>query len=202
MSSWYDAYYYQTLKTKQMRLITLFCFFVLISMNLSAQDKYYTRNGNITFHSDAPLEKIEAKNNQVTSVIDIKSGQMEFAVLIKAFQFEKALMQEHFNENYMESSKYPKATFKGKIVNINDIDLSKNGEHEVKVDGQLTIHGVTNDVTTTGILNVTPSGIEGDCTFTVAVADYKIEIPAVVRDNIAKTVDIVVDVDYQTLEGK
>ena len=85
-------------------LATLFC------LNLSAQ-KFFTREGKISFYSDAPMEKIEAHNQQATSVIDIESGRMEFAVLIKAFQFEKALMQEHFNENYMESSKYPKATF-------------------------------------------------------------------------------------------
>lgn len=185
-----------------MRTIAIVFFIAVFALNVSAQEKYYTRNGTISFYSEAPLETIEAVNNQVTSVIDPKTGQMEFAVLIKAFQFEKALMQEHFNENYMESSKYPKGTFKGKITNIDEVDLTKEGEHKVHVKGDLTIHGVTNEVESDGTLNVTPNGIEGDCTFTVAVADYKIEIPAVVRDNIAKKVDITVDVDYKPLENK
>ena len=77
--------------------------------------KYFTKDGKVSFYSDALMEKIEAHNTKAASVIDAENGQMEFAVLIKAFQFEKALMQEHFNENYMESSTYPKASFKGKI---------------------------------------------------------------------------------------
>jgi polyisoprenoid-binding protein YceI len=185
-----------------MRILSILVVSFILALNVQAQDKFFTRDGKISFYSEAPLETIEAVNNQVTSVIDTKSGQMEFAVLIKAFQFEKALMQEHFNENYMESSTYPKSTFKGKITNIEDIDLSENGEHTVNIKGDLTIHGVTNEVETTGSLNVTPSSIKGDCTFTVAVADYKIEIPAVVRDNIAKKVDITVDVNYQPLKSK
>lgn len=176
-------------------LATLFC------LNLSAQ-KFFTREGKISFYSDAPMEKIEAHNQQATSVIDIESGRMEFAVLIKAFQFEKALMQEHFNENYMESSKYPKATFKGDILNLQEVALDQDGVYPVKVKGDLTIHGVTKQVETDGEITVKDGVISAASTFEVAVADYEIEIPKVVRDNIAKTVRIKVDIDsFQELKS-
>ena len=97
-----------------------FQFFILLVALVSFQSgiaqKYFTRNGNISFHSDTPMEKIEGHNKNSTAVIDAESGKLEFAVLIKAFHFEKALMEEHFNENYMESNKFPKASFKGQIL--------------------------------------------------------------------------------------
>ena len=127
---------------------------------------------------------------------------MEFAVLIKAFQFEKALMQEHFNENYMESDKYPKAIFKGAIVDASTVDFSKDGDYPVKVKGKLTIHGVTNEVETDGTIDVKDGKISASSNFEIAVADYKIKIPSVVKDNIAKTVQIVVDMNYELFKKK
>jgi polyisoprenoid-binding protein YceI len=170
-----------------------------ISLTTDAQ-KYFTREGKITFFSEAPMEKIEAHNNSATSVIDVESARMEFAVLIKAFQFEKALMQEHFNENYMESSKFPKAVFKGEITNMDAIDLSKDGSYDAEVKGKMTIHGVTKEVSTTGTFVVKNGTISAQSSFEIAVADYDIEIPAVVKDNIAKIVRIDVDVDYEKLD--
>lgn len=170
-----------------------------VSMSIHAQ-KYFTKEGKIAFSSNAPLEKIEAHNNKATSVIDVESGRMEFALLIKAFQFEKALMQEHFNENYMESSKFPKAIFKGQVVNMDEINLSKDGTYPTKVKGKLTIHGVTNEVETEGVFEVKDGNISAQSAFEVAVADYDIEIPAVVRDNIAKIILIDVNVNYQKLD--
>ena len=165
-----------------------------------AQGKYFTRDGHVSFYSSTPLEDIEAHNYKTTSVIDAESGRMEFAVLIKAFEFEKALMQEHFNENYMESDKFPKATFKGEIQNMDKIDWSKDGSYSVTVSGDMTIHGETNKLTTEGKFTVKDGEISADATFTVAVADYGIKIPAVVRDNIAKEVEIVVDMDYKPFD--
>jgi polyisoprenoid-binding protein YceI len=172
---------------------------LLMTMSLSAQ-KYFTKTGEISFHSDAPMEKIEAVNTKATSVIDTESGAMQWSVLIKAFAFEKALMEEHFNENYMESSKFPKATFKGQIDNLAEIDFTKPGEYMVDVTGMLDIHGVSKEVKTKGLFKVTESGIEGNCSFTVLLADYGIEIPAVVADNISKSVDITIKADYKKLE--
>ncbi len=174
---------------------------LFLGTNLQAQ-KHFTRTGKITFSSEAPLEKIEASNQKATSIIDIATGKMEFAVLIKAFQFEKALMQEHFNENYMESDKYPKAIFKGTIADISAVDFSKDGNYPVKVKGKLTIHGETNEVEAEGTINVKDGKISAISTFEVAVADYKIKIPSVVKDNIAKTVQISVDMNYELFKKK
>lgn len=173
--------------------------FVISLTSLNAQ-KFFTREGKIAFFSDTPLEKIEAHNNSATSVIDLETGRMEFAVLIKAFQFEKALMQEHFNENYMESDKFPKAVFKGQITNMDEIDLTKEGEYAVMVEGDLTIHGVTQPVQTEGTIKVEEGQMKANSSFTVLVADYEIEIPGVVRDNIAKAVRIDVEMDYKPFE--
>jgi len=163
-------------------------------------DKYFTKEGHVSFFSEAPLEKIEAENYKVTSILDLASGAMEFAILIKAFEFEKALMQEHFNENYMESSKFPKAIFKGKIQNLSDVDFATPGTYEVKVAGDLEIHGVKNPVETDGTLEVTTDGIKAQSKFIVLVKDYEIEIPAVVAENIAKQIEVAVDVDLKPFQ--
>lgn len=171
----------------------------MVGSSVSAQ-KYFTRNGKISFYSDAPIEKIEAHNIQSTSVLDAATGRMEFAVLIKAFQFEKALMQEHFNENYMESSQFPKATFKGEIKDPAQVDFEKDGEYQVIVTGDMTIHGVTKPIEAPGLIKVEGEKITATSEFELIVADYEIKIPAVVRDNIAKTVKVSVELDYQPLK--
>jgi polyisoprenoid-binding protein YceI len=165
--------------------------------------KYFTRSGMISFYSEAPVEKIEAVNNKVTSVVDFENSKMEFAVLIKAFQFEKSLMQEHFNENYMESSKFPKAIFKGTFEadSAITINIKDDGIYPVKIKGDLTIHGVTKPIEATANFIIKGGVINGNAEFNVLVADYDIEIPAVVRDNIAKEVKITVTNKYEELKG-
>lgn len=174
----------------------LICLFVSSFTLLSAQ-KYWTQNGEIDFFSEAPLENIEAKNNQVSSIIDIETGEIVFSLLMKAFQFEKALMQEHFNEKYVESTKFPKSTFKGAIENIDDIDFSKAREYEVIVAGDLTMHGKTQKVSTKGVLIINEDGtIDTNAKFDVLLKDYDIKIPSVVKDNIAEEVEITVNMHY------
>lgn len=157
------------------------------------QGKYFTRNGVVKFVSDASMEQIEAKNNKVSSALDASTGKIEFIVLIKSFQFEKALMQEHFNESYLESTIYPKATFSGKITNPDVINYSRNGTYKVNVTGNLTMHGVSQNVTATGTIQTIDSNVKVSSVFRVALADYKIKIPSVVKDQIAKEVEIKVD---------
>lgn len=181
-----------------MKKIALSIIFIFAVVAMSNAQKYFTKTGDITFVSNAPVEKIEAENNAATCVLDTETGNMQMAVLIKAFKFEKALMQEHFNENYMESSKYPKATFKGNITNISDVNFKKDGTYNVKVTGKLTMHGVTQSVETDGKIIVKGKNIIAQSTFKVAVADYKIEIPNVVKDKIAKEVEI--DVNLKLAE--
>lgn len=161
-------------------------------------EKYFTKEGHIKFHSETAVETIEADNYKSTSVLDLESGAMEFAVLIKAFEFEKALMQEHFNENYMESDEFPKSKFKGTITNLGDVNFAEAGTYTVKVAGDLTIHGETNPVETEGTLEVGKDGsIKALSSFIVKPADYGIKIPAVVVENIAEELTVSVDLDYQ-----
>ncbi|MFP4469611.1 MAG: YceI family protein [Bacteroidales bacterium] len=163
--------------------------------------KFITKNGHISFYSSAPLEDIEAHNNQVNAVLDTETGEFVFKVLIKSFQFEKALMQEHFNENYLESDKYPTSVFKGKVSNLHEIDFTKPGTYAAVVEGDLTIHGVTQPVTSKGTFEVKSGSIAGTSEFMVGVDDYDIKIPKTVVNNIAEEIKITVDIELEPLEG-
>lgn len=158
-----------------------------------AQQKYVTRAGTIDFFSHAPMEDIKAVNSQVAAIINAQDGSLTFALLIKSFEFEKALMQEHFNENYMESDDYPKATFKGEIMDFTKSLLMEEGIKEVSVAGQLTIHGVTKEVEASAKLDVKKDGIKAQSSFIVKPDDYQINIPKLVRNNIAKEIEVNVD---------
>ncbi|MBK9422510.1 MAG: YceI family protein [Flavobacteriales bacterium] len=165
-----------------------------------AQDKLGSRDGEVTFFSTAPLEDITAVNHKVASVFVPSTGAIEFSVLIKAFEFEKALMQEHFNENYLESNTFPKALFKGRVVAKNGDDISRPGVHAVVVEGDLTIHGVSRPLSTNATLEVGGDGkVKATCTFDVKPEDHGISVPSVVRDKIAKTVKVSVIIPYTRL---
>jgi polyisoprenoid-binding protein YceI len=174
---------------------------MMFAVAVNAQDKYFTRSGKVSFFSKAPMEDIEAHNTKGTSILDTKTGSFEFAVLMKAFEFEKELMMEHFNENYVESDKYPKSTFKGNIVDMSSVNFAKDGTYPVKVKGQFTLHGVTKDVTHDGTIEVKGGKITGKSTFNILLEDYKIVIPPVVKDKISKSVkiDIIAAYDKMTL---
>lgn len=184
-----------------MKRIVLILIIMLLALPSGAQ-KYMTRNGYIGFYSHTALEDIKADNNQVASVLDIATGGIVFQVLIKSFHFEKALMEAHFNENYLESEKYPKSTFNGKISNLSEIDFSKNGTYDVTVEGDLTIHGVTNKVIAEGTLEVRSDGINASSRFNLVPEDYKIEIPGIVRNNIARSMEITVTMKYEPMSSK
>lgn len=173
---------------------------ITLTATLSAQSKYFTRNGTVTFFSSAPMEDITAENYSATAVLDTETGGVEFSVLMKSFNFKKALMQEHFNENYVESEKFPKATFKAKVVNMDEIDLAKDGSYPAKVEGEMTIHGVTQKIATEGKLVVSGENVHLDSKFTVKPEDYKIEIPDVVREKIAKEIEVTVMADLEPLK--
>jgi hypothetical protein len=182
------------------RLILLFA---ISSLLLTANcQKYMTKNGFIGFFSHTPMEDIKADNNQVASVLDISTGDLVFQVLVKSFHFDRALMEEHFNENYMESDKIPKSTFKGKITNISSVDFKKNGIYEVIVEGDLTIHDVTNKISAKGTLEVISGGINANSKFNIAPEDYKINIPGVVREKIQKNLEVTVTMKYSPIPVK
>lgn len=171
--------------------------FVLLALfQLSTAQKFVSKNGHIKFYSHTPVEDIEAHNNQVVSILDPATGDLAFNLLIKAFEFKKALMQEHFNENYMESDKYPKSSFKGKITNLDKISFRQDGVYQAEVSGDLTIHNVTKPVTVKGTIEVKAGSVKASAKFVVAPRDYDIAIPSVVENNIAKEIEVSLDATY------
>ena len=171
------------------------CCVFLLSFFFSCQvfcQNYMTKTGFIGFYSKTPFEDIQGENNQVYAVLDPSSHHMAFAVLLKGFLFPKELMQVHFNENYVESDKYPKATFSGACSG--DIELTKDGIYQVVIKGDLSLHGVTKALETTAQLEVKNGKIIGSSTFKIKPEDYQIIIPGVVRDKIAKDINVKVQI--------
>ena len=179
-------------------LLLLVCATLIFTASSFSQ-KYFTKNGKVNFDATAPSspEKIEGINRSVTCVVDAKTGNMQFAVLMKGFEFERALMEEHFNENYMESTKFPKASFKGKITGMPVINTSSNGSFNVQTEGELTIHGVTQKITAPAKLTVNGGKITGVSSFKIVLSDYKIVIPGVVAEKFSKETEITVTCIYE-----
>lgn len=164
----------------------------LLAAPASAQ-KFMTRTGKVTFFSTTPVENIEAVNNDAASVLDGKTGEMVFQIPIKSFRFENALMQQHFNESYLESDKFPRADFKGKVANIGEVNLGKDGTYQVKVAGKLTIHGVAREVVAPGTLTVKGGKVTATSKFNVRTADHGIKIPAMASQKIAESIEVTVN---------
>jgi polyisoprenoid-binding protein YceI len=188
-----------TVKLTNMKLLFCLVLLTLAGTVASAQDRLITRNGAISFYSKTAVEDIEAHTQTAVSVLDKKTGQVEFSLLIKSFTFEKALMQEHFNENYLESDKFPKSVFKGHIDDLNKIDFSKDGKYVVSITGQLTIHGETNMVTVPASFALANGKAMANAEFNVNLADYKISIPSVASEKISRTVKISVELTYEPI---
>lgn len=178
-----------------MKLLLSLIILVLFTSTLQAQT-YLSRNGKITFFSKAPVENIEAVNNDVTSFFDIQKGEFAFVALIKSFKFQKALMQEHFNENYMESNTFPKANFKGAITDLSKVNFSKDGSYPVTVKGDLTIHGITKNITAPGMISVSDGKLNASSKFNIQLKDFNIKRPAAVINSVAETISITVDCKY------
>ena len=162
-----------------------------------AQTLYTTKIGQISFFSETPIRNIEAMNNEVVSMINTETGEIGFVVPVKSFRFEKSLMEEHFNENYMETAKYPKTTFQGKISNLNAIDFKKDGTYSATVDGKLSMHGVTKTISTVGKITVDKGKIVAMASFTVKLEDYNVKRPTIVAAEIAESVEIKINCRYE-----
>jgi hypothetical protein len=175
------------------RSLVTFLILSITALSAQAQGKFYTKSGKVSFFSSTPLEDISALNKSAVMILDTKSGELQVAALVKGFEFKKALMQEHFNDSYMESQKLPRAEFKGQINNNSEINYSKDGTYTAKVSGKLTIHGVTKDVEVSGTITVKDGKPSLNSRFDVLVADYNIKIEKLYRDNIAKSIKITVD---------
>ncbi|MFO7669149.1 MAG: YceI family protein [Bacteroidales bacterium] len=183
-----------------MKKIAIGGMFILALAGLvTGQGTYMTNEGTIVFYSHTSIEDITAENNEVASVIDSENGEVAVIVQMTAFKFAKSLMQVHFNENYVESEKFPKAIFKGSILNNQDVDYTSNGVYSVRVEGELTIHGVTNQVSSEGTVEVTGEGVIAITKFLLNPEDYGISIPNVVRKNIAENMEIRINLIHKPI---
>jgi hypothetical protein len=183
---------------KMRKLIISIFLFLTVAVSSFGQ-KYFTRNGYVRFFSATPVENIEGINNQASCIIDPTTGDVVSKMLLTAFQFEKALMQEHFNENYVESEKFPQAILKAKIVNLKDIDWSKNGKSNVVLDAEITLHGVAHKYSINGTIENQNEKIIAVSTFIVKPSDFEIKIPKAVESNIAKEVEVNVKYEMEIL---
>jgi len=165
-----------------------------MSINQAGQGLYVCKNAKVRLYSSAPIEDIKAVTTSGASVYNAATGDLDFSVNIKSFQFEKELMQEHFNSDYMESDKFPKASFKGKVQE--NVDVTKDGAYPITVVGDLTVHGITQKRKIPGQLIVKNGVISMSSEFIVKCADHHISIPQIVFHNIAESIQMNVSANY------
>lgn len=169
----------------------ILCLLIAVGFTASAQMFKNKKEGSsIHFLSKSPLEDIEATNKSPIAVYKVETGDVQFAAVMTQFKFKAALMEEHFNENYVESEKYPQAIFKGKVNE--KVDLSKDGENKVTVVGTLNLHGVTKEVKAEGTITKKGDEVIIHSVIKIAVADYNIKVPSLYVQNIAEVVDVTI----------
>jgi YceI-like domain len=179
----------QSKLSKSMKKVAFITLCLLLGNTIFAQ-QMATRSGEIKFEASIPaFEEVAAKNNTASCIFDESNGSFVALALVKAFKFKAPLMEEHFNENYIESSKFPKATFKGKVLNFDSEKLSAT-KTIYDLEGDLTLHGVTKKIKTKISLSVNAGKITAISHFTLKPVDYKIEIPGIVKNKIAENVKV------------
>lgn len=173
--------------------------FILIllvaSIGAFGQGKFISKNAYISFYSSTPLEDILGESNEAVSILNGETGDVGFQAIMATFHFKRALMEEHFNENFMESNKYPKSKFNGKIEGFKP-EMLKGPVTNITITGQLTIHGVEKTITVPGTLGLEDGKLVGKSKFKAIPEDYGITIPALVRDKIAKEMEVTVKANY------
>jgi len=156
---------------------------------VNAQNALYSTNGgNTRFSSETPLENINAENKKTQAILNTSTGELAIRMSMTDFVFPNKLMQEHFNENYIESAKYPTATFSGKIDKA--IDYTKDGEYDASATGKFTVHGVTQTKTISGKMKIESGKISIASNFQVPLTDHKIDVPEIVFVKIAQKIDV------------
>ena len=169
--------------------ITIFFIFLLSYSFKEPVDIYNVSKGSITFSSDAPLELIKATSNELRGLIETEKKQFAFSIKVKSFKgFNSSIQKDHFNENYLESDKYPDATFSGKI--IEDVDFTKNNILTVRAKGTLTVHGVARERIIKSDMTIRAGEIFIKSSFTVLLADHNIPIPKVVHEKLASEIKV------------
>lgn len=177
----------------------LFAGFLFASVSVFGQ-KYMTKTGTIKFFSHTTMEDIKAENRKVVSALDSKTGALEFQLLMKGFDFTNDLMEQHFNESYAESDKYPKATFKGKVTDITKVDFAKDGSYTAEYTGKLTIKDVTKDISGVATFVVKGTKVTATSKLKIKPKDYNISIPATAAAKIAEEIDVDIIMDYNKKE--
>ncbi len=168
----------------------IFCMLLIGFAGIATSQKMITKTGKITFEASVPsFEEVKGTNSSVTCVLNGSNGEIATLALIKGFNFKIALMEEHFNENYIESDRYPKATFKGKIENF-DLKALSAEQQDYSIKGELTLHGKSKIIDIPSKIRKTDDGIEIISDFSVNTDDFNIKIPAVVKSKVSKKVDI------------
>lgn len=175
----------------------IFVLLMLLIWSRPQAQRLIDRSGTVTFFSEAPMENIEARNNQVLGAIDLEKGVVAVSMLMKGFRFEKALMEEHFNENYVESDKFPKASFKGKLKEPDPSDFEKNGSFTIAVSGDITIHGITKPLSAEVDFTISDKQVTAKTVFNITLADFDIDIPGAVVQNIAEEIEITASFQFQ-----
>ena len=171
--------------------------FILTNTFVFAQEKIITKTGTVSFEASIPaVEEVKAKNNSVSCVLSTKTGHIASMALVKSFRFKVALMEEHFNENYIESDKFPKIIFKGIIENFNYENL-KSIEETYKIKGTLELHGKSKEIIVIAKIKKLDNITHISSKFFVNVSDFDIEIPSVVSKKVSKKVDINLDFELK-----
>ncbi len=170
---------------------------ILLASTVGAfgQGKFISKNAFISFYSSTPMEDILGECNEAVTILDSKNGEIVFQGIMTTFHFKRALMEEHFNENYMESSKFPKTKFKGKIEGFKK-EMLTSPVANIKITGVLNVHGVDKTITVPGTIGLQDGKLVGTSKFKVAPEDFGIVIPSLVRDKIGKEMEITVKATY------
>ena len=165
-------------------------------INASMVEKQITKTGVIEIFSETQLFTIEATNKKVASILNTSTGDLVVSTLVRSFKFKEALVEEHFNENYMESAKYPKAIFKGKITNNKEIDYTKDGTTEIFIEGKLSIHGTTNFIKEKGSITIKDGKISAKTEFDVSLAAYGIKVEKAYKKAIKDAIHLKIHFNY------
>ncbi len=177
-------------------VFTFFTVFLFSSFVAEAQ-KYITKIGTIDIYSKTPLFTIEGSNKKVASILNTETAEVVVSTLVRSFKFHEALVEDHFNENYMESHKFSKAIFKGKITNFSSVDLKKDGIYDIIIEGKLTIHGETNNIKENGSISIKNGEISASTQFSVSLEKYKIEVEKMYKDAIKDDILLKIHFDYK-----
>ena len=180
-----------------MKYTMLIIILLALILPVRSQDSlWFTRTGHIYFISHTDIIDIDAHNYQTGSFLNIQNGEIAFSLLMKSFKFTLPLAEEHFNENYVEAEKFPKATFKGKILNFDPLKLVPGMDYKVEVEGDLSIHGITSRIREVGVLRKSGNEITATSKFVIKLDTYNITVPNIVADLVAKEIPIDININY------